>query len=231
MDKYSSNIKSNIDPIYKTLNSAICLNEEIKCKLIEDATEINFINLYANLLVKFYENEIFLKNNIKIDVNIIGRVKRFLYIIQGNPIGNIQVGTIEWKEWCFSERIWVNRIYVEELKNQQLNIFGLYRQYMQLVFNDLVKYNHHSWLYYDTDELFISGNTISEETKSILNQIAIPYESINHNFLYFSNLKQYIIGDRSKIEQHGRPIYKHEDIVAIMKQKIRETKIKDLFIE
>ncbi len=229
MDKYLPYIKINSNQ--NSLFYAIDLNEEIKDKLIEDVTEIGFTNLYANLLIKFYENEIFSKNNINIDENIIERVKRFLYIRQGNAIGNVQIGTIEWKEWCISERVWVNRIYVEELKNQQLNIFGLYRQYMQFVFSDLLKYNPLTWLYYDTDHLFISGSNINEETKSILSQIAIPYEPIHHNFLYVSNLKQYITGNKAKIAERGRPIYKREDIIAIMKQKIRENKINDLFIE
>jgi hypothetical protein len=182
MDKYLPYIKINSNQ--NSLFYAIDLNEEIKDKLIEDVTEIGFTNLYANLLIKFYENEIFSKNNINIDESIIKRVKKFIHTRQGNAIGNAQVGTIEWKEWCISERVWVNRIYVEELKNQQLNIFGLYRQYMQLVFTDLVKYNPLTWLYYDTDHLFISGSNINEETKSILSKIAIPYEPIHHNFLY-----------------------------------------------
>jgi len=66
---------------------------------------------------------------------------------------------------------------------------------------------------------------------NLFKQIGLPSDIIYHNFIYISNLKQYITGDRAKIAERGKPIYKREDIIAIMKQKIREIKINDLFIE
>jgi hypothetical protein len=112
-------------------------------------------------------------------------------------------------------------------------IFELYRQYMKQVFDDVVKYNPYTWLYFDTDHFFITGKFthVNEETEKILNEIRLQSDIIYHNFIYIDKLKQYITGDRAKIAERGKPIYKREDIIAIMKQKIREIKINDLFIE
>ena len=94
-------------------------------------------------------------------------------------------------------------------------------------------YNPYTWLYLDTDHFFITGKFthVNEETEKILNEIKLPSDIIYHNFIYIDKLKQYITGDRAKIAERGKPIYKREDIIAIMKQKIREIKINDLFIE
>lgn len=233
MDKYLENVKLNNGGIYKSAG-VIELNREVQGKLIEDVTEIIFTNLYANLLIKFYENDIFVNNNIIIDESIIERVKAFLYIRQGkNAIANAQVGSDAWKEWCYTEKVWINKLYVEELKDYTPMIFELYRQYMKQVFDDIVKYNPYTWLYLDTDHFFITGKYthVNEETEKILNEIRLPSDIIYHNFIYIDKLKQYITGDRAKIAERGKPIYKREDIIAIMKQKIREIKINDLFIE
>lgn len=233
MDKYLENVKLNSEGIYK-VGSVIELNKEVQNKLIEDVTEINFTNLYANLLIKFHENDIFVNNNIIIDESIIERVKAFLYIRQGkNAIANAQVGTDEWKEWCYTEKVWINKLYIEELKSYTPMIFELYRQYMKQVFDDIVKYNPYTWLYLDTDHFFITGKFthVNEETTNLFKQIGLPSDITYHNFIYIDKLKQYITGDRAKIAERGKPIYKREDIIAIMKQKIREIKINDLFIE
>lgn len=224
MDKYLENVKLNNDGIYKA-GGVIELNRVVQGKLIEDVTEINFTNLYANLFIKFHENDIFVNNNIIIDESIIERVKAFLYIRQGkNAIANAQVGSDAWKEWCYTEKVWINKLYVEELKDYTPMIFELYRQYMKQVFDDVVKYNPYTWLYFDTDQFFITGKFthVNEETEKILNEIRLPSDIIYHNFIYIDKLKQYITGDRAKIAERGKPIYKREDIIAIMKQKIRD---------
>lgn len=212
MDKYLENI--GLDGSITGPSGIIEVNNEITHKIIEDLQEVSFNSLYAHLLIKFYDAGIFKCNGIDIDQSIIDKVKRYFYIRTNRLFLN------EYSEL----KIWVNSLYNTDLREYTPMIFELYRQYMRQFWDDFIEENQFGWLYVDTDCAFISGGPKSLD---LIDSIGVPYDLIHHEFFYIERPKKYVIADSNNIKIKGHR-FQPDEVIGIMKSKIRNKKIDSL---
>lgn len=216
VDKYLEDLIVDSD-----INSGgiIMLNKDITHKIIEDVNEISLLILYPTLLVKFYEAGVFERNGIDINKGIIDRVKHFFYI-RKNRFS--QLDNSEYTEL----KIWVNSLYNNELRDHTDFIFDLYKQYMEKVWSDFIADNPYNWLYIDTDTSFFSGGPKSLD---IFKEIGLEYSVTHHEFFYIERTKRYVITDSDNITIRGHR-FKPDEVISIMKSKMRNKKIEQLGI-
>jgi len=215
MDKYLEDLV--VPENLPKSGGVIQLNKDITHKIIEDVNEISLLILYPKLLVKFYEAGVFEKNGIDIDKRIIDRVKHFFHI-RKNRLS--QLDNSEYVEL----KAWVNSLYNNELRTYTSIIFDLYRQYMEKVWSDFIVDNPYNWLYIDTDTSFFSGGPKSLD---IFKKIGIEYSVTHHEFFYIERAKKYVITDYDNITIKGHR-FKPDEIIGIMKSKLRNKKIDSL---
>lgn len=211
MDRYLENIGLDDSGITRA-SGIIEINNEITFKIIEDLQEVSFNSLYAHLLIKFYDAGIFDRNGINIDSGIIESVNRYFFIRK-----NMNSFT---KDEYTDIKIWVNSIYSNELREYTPMIFELYRQYMRQFWDDFIEDNQFSWLYVDTDCAFVSGL----KSLDLVSSIDIPFDLTHHEFFYLEAAKKYIIADSGNIKIKGHR-FKPEEVIGIMKSKLRNKKI------
>ena len=212
MDRYLENIGLDDSGITRA-SGIIEINNEITFKIIEDLQEVSFNSLYTHLLIKFYDAGIFETNGIKIKKSIINKVNKF-FILGKNNSDYINM------------KAWVNSIYNNELREYTPMIFELYRQYMRQFWDDFIEDNQFVWLYVDTDCAFVSGGVKSLD---LIESIGIPFHLTHHEFFYLEAAKKYIIADSGNIKIKGHR-FKPEEVIGIMKSKLRNKKI-DLLLE
>lgn len=215
MDKYLENLV--VPDFISKSGGVIELNKDITNKIIEDVNEISLLIIYPKLFVKFYEAGVFERNGIDIDKGIIDRVKYFFHIRKNrfSQLGNSQYIDL---------KTWVNSLYNNELKQYTPMIFDLYRQYMEKVWTDFIADNPYNWLYIDTDTSFFSGGPKSLD---IFKKIGIEYSVTHHEFFYIERPKRYVITDSDNITIKGHR-FKPDEVIGIMKSKLRNKKIDSL---
>jgi hypothetical protein len=191
------------------------INPETKGKIIESVYEVSFNSLYANLLVKLYEEDIFENNGIDIDKKIISEVKRFFTLKKSSLRTDEQLDYTHTKAW-------VNSLYSNELRMFTPMIFELYRQYMRKFWNDFIQANKFNWLYVDTDTAFISGKLYTEP--GFIRSIGIDFNITHHELFYLESPKKYVITDNNNIKIKGHR-FQPDEIIGIMKSKLRNKKI------
>lgn len=101
----------------------VMLNDQITGMVIENITEISFIKLYPNLLLHLYDNNILSKFNIKIPSEVITKLKHLF----DNGLEHIQ-----------ENKIWINYLWVRELKPIVYEMFELFHQYMEMLYKDVI---------------------------------------------------------------------------------------------
>lgn len=214
MDKYLENI--GLDGSITTSSGIIEVNNDITFKIIEDLQEVSLNSLYTHLLVKFYDAGIFEKNGIDIDKSIIDKVNKYFFIRKNMSFFD--------KEDYTKMKTWVNSLYNKELREYTPMIFELYRQYMRQFWDEFIEENQFGWLYVDTDCAFVSGGPKSLD---IVKSIGVPFELIHHEFFYLERPKKYVIADSSNIKIKGHR-FQPDEVIGIMKSKIRNKKIDSL---
>lgn len=141
-DKYLSKlVRRNI-----LRGGCVLLNKETQGKVIERPTKMEFRNLYPNLLIYLYKNDIFNKlYGIKINVETINRIEAYL-------------NRFTWDQTkTFIEKSWVNSIWINEFKDHTPIIFDLFDQYMEQFYIDVIAYSNTKWYYVDTDKIYLDN--------------------------------------------------------------------------
>ena len=213
MDKYLDKVNLGGGLISGTFFGILEVNSEFKCKIVEDLCSLNFNSLYAHLLIKFYDAGIFERNGINIDISIIDEVRRYFFIRN-----NMNSFT---KEEYRGIKIWINTIYNNDLREYTPMIFELYKQYMRQFWDDFIEENKFGWLYIDTDCAFVSGGLKSLD---LVRSIGIPFDLLHHDFFYLEDMKKYVLSDSGNIKVNGHR-FKPEEVIGIMKSKLRNKKI------
>jgi len=201
------------------------LNEQITGMVIENITEISFIKLYPNLLLHLYDNNILSKFNIEVPIEVITKLKHLF----DNGLEHIQ-----------ENKIWINSLWVKELKPIVYEMFELFHQYMEMLYKDVINLIPYNWLYIDTDTLFFVDDKKGSVTNKFIKGLYthIPYDFERRNLAFFEAKKRYIIADNNNVlKQKGFPTLpgketrltkRHDEIVTIMKSHIRDIQLSQI---
>jgi len=203
----------------------VMLNEQITGMVIENITKISFIKLFPNLLLHLYDNNILSKFSIEIPSEVITKLKHLF----GNGLEHIQ-----------ENKIWINSLWAKELRSINFEMFELFHQYMEMLYQDIIDLIPYNWLYIDTDTLFFVDDKKGSVTNKFIKELYthIPYDFERKNFAFFEAKKRYVIVDNNNVlKQKGFPTLpgkenrrtkRHDEIVTIMKAYIRETQLNQI---
>jgi hypothetical protein len=193
------------------------INDQIKGLVIEDVNEVSFNNLYASLLIYFHKNGVLDKFDIKIDSDVINRLIYYFdnKLVKGYP----------------ANKTWINALYGGELRGHANVLIGLYSQYMQMYYEDIIRDNSFNWLYIDTDVMYF----IDKEVASNLQDIpACSKDIFDHKYAVFEEKKKLILTDNLggfKVKGYfGRQTNKKDEIINKIKTHIRNGKLDQLGI-
>lgn len=206
LKKYTDNILVD----NSILRGGICLlNTDIKNILIEDVYEYNFNGLYNNLFINFYKNGML--DHLNIDIDIYNRV---LYFIENKE----ELKMNDYNKYV-AYRVWCNKLYIKELQKHTHILFEMYHQYMEMYYDEVIKNNN--WLYIDTDSIFLTNDIKLDDIG-----FKIDIIKTNHSFSMFLEKKRYVLYETpSDYKIKGISALKSNDIISLIKSKIRDRKI------
>lgn len=200
------------------IGTNISLNDDFKNTVIKDIISIEFSSLYPVLLVLLHEENIFKSNQ-----SLIDRVKN--YILNKKELDYEQRKI---------EKDWVNSLYIKELRLFQTTLFDLYRQYMNMVYNELITKNNNIWLYLDTDVIYFRGLPIVNIQGRSLDAY-LPYSMKKYDLGAFLAKKRYVLcNEMEGIKYRGFSqkqidgLVAHSDlnnIQALIKDELRDLKL------
>jgi hypothetical protein len=191
----------------------VSLNEGKKGIVIEDVIEVTFNSLYPRLLLYLYDNGILNKFNIEVPNEVLSKLKYYYD-------NNLQS----------KNKLWIDSLWIKELRSITYQVFELFHQYMRMFYEDIIANIPYNWLYIDTDHMFFVGDEVL--FNNLMKSVPFPIGcTVDFKpFVFFEAKKKYVISNslfelKYKGLSHSK---RKEEIVAIMKNNIRNKKLNDI---
>lgn len=219
--EYLEEIKCRLDKSKSWIdlnNGGVCeTNEFIKNQVIKDLTEISFTSLYTTLMLEFQKCG-FINCISEEDIE---KIEYFFEIRRSLREAHLK----PWPEYI-NLRTEINKMF-GKYHDKDFLTFKL-RNYMLQVFDEFKKLNPNSWIYIDTDCIFLQGDV------KVPDNINLPYDIDVHDYGLFIRNKNYTIVKDSEFKDKGfssRRIKERDDIRNRIIKYMRDDKLNELNIE
>lgn len=175
---------------------------------------ITFECLFVNLLIGLYDSGILSEYSIKIDKNIIDKLKQFIEH-RKNPMDK---RSPEYEELKY----WITNIHRKELDVYKFKLYNLYGQCVNIIHNKIKEYNgDDSTLIIDTDEIYVNDDI----DFNFIDSLGIPYKIEYIDAMIYKDSSYIKIYD-DNIKVNGTSFNgKREEIINEMKKQIRNNNI------
>jgi hypothetical protein len=216
IEKYSSRI--DIQNI-KTRGGYNWLNPQVKNIPLKNVIQLQFINLYPNIISGIVESGLHLDASDGIVKTLENYKNQFDYF--NNNRMSIKNNPEEYKNYKTTINSFYGKLGFLSQIDKSPNFAGFVTEYLRYYYDDLLKRNSGAILYVDTDTIFYAGDVD-------LMDFNVPYDTEVIDYIFFSDLKKYVM---AKDEIISKGYHKNaQEAIDLLKRYIRNDKIEELGI-